>query len=83
MCGNYNKHGAKKCTDHLVREVDLKIAILEDVRMFVSNLSNDIIYKRLETQLRKIDQQNEKQITTIDGNIEKLKTRKKKLVIKI
>ncbi len=44
MCGNYNKHGAKKCSDHLVREADLKIAILEDVRTLASNLNNDNVY---------------------------------------
>jgi site-specific DNA recombinase len=45
LCGNYNKHGIKKCTDHLAREADLVSVILQDIRMLVSNLNNEIVIK--------------------------------------
>ncbi|WP_268624913.1 recombinase family protein [Paenibacillus alvei] len=81
VCGNYNKPGKNgriKCSDHLVREADLKLAIIEDIRTLASNLSNATIYKKLENQLQKINRQNEKQISTIESEIDKLKTRKRK-----
>lgn len=81
VCGNYNKpgkNGKKKCSDHLVREADLTIAIIKDIQMLSSNLSNETIYKKLEKQLQKINQQNTKQTSSIESDIEKLKTRKRK-----
>ena len=46
MCGNYI-NWRKKCSDHLVREANLKLAIIEDVQTLASNLNNDNIYKIL------------------------------------
>jgi len=46
--------------------------------MLSFNLSNESIYKKLESQLKKINQQNEKQIHSIESEIEKLKARKRK-----
>ena len=77
MCGNYNKHGIKACSDHLVRESDLILAILNDIQALVSNLSNESIIAKLESKLNKQKQQNEKQIKTLDNKIEKLKNRKR------
>ncbi|MBB6022167.1 hypothetical protein HNR77_003263 [Paenibacillus sp. JGP012] len=79
--GYYNKpgkNGRVKCSDHLVREADLKLAIIEDIRTLASNLSNATIYKKLENQLQKINWQNEKQISSVESEFDKLKTRKKK-----
>lgn len=53
LCGSYNKHGIKKCTDHLVREADLVSVILQDIRLLVSNLNNEAVIKKLENQLKK------------------------------
>ncbi|QCT01799.1 Resolvase domain protein [Paenibacillus algicola] len=77
LCSSYNKYGSKKCTDHLVRETDLISVILQDIQMLVSNLSNDVVIKKLENQLRKLKQQNEKVLRALDTQMEKLKNRKK------
>ncbi|WFA83414.1 MULTISPECIES: recombinase family protein [Paenibacillus] len=77
LCGSYNKYGSKKCTDHLVRETELISVILHDIQMLVSNLSNDAVIKKLENQLRKQKQQNEKVLRTLDTQMEKLRNRKK------
>lgn len=77
MCGNYNKHGAKKCSDHLVREADLKHSILEDVRMLASNLNDVTVYKKLENELNKINLRAEKQLATLENEITKQNTRKR------
>ncbi|PAF31771.1 recombinase family protein [Paenibacillus sp. 7516] len=76
MCGNYNKHGSKKCSDHLVREADLVSVIMEDIQLLLSNLSNASVYKKLENQLMKQSQQNEKLIKSIVSQLEKLKKRR-------
>lgn len=78
MCGNYNKHGSRKCSDHLVREAELIQAIIDDVRILTLNLSNESIYKKIEARLQKINQKSLKQIDSIESEIEKQKTRKRR-----
>jgi site-specific DNA recombinase len=39
ICGNYNKHGVKACSNHLIREADLHAAILHDLQILVSSLN--------------------------------------------
>ncbi|HWO74645.1 MAG TPA: recombinase family protein [Bacillus sp. (in: firmicutes)] len=77
VCGNYNKHGIKACSEHLIRESDLILAILNDIQTLASNLNNESIIAKLESQLNKQKQQNEKQIKTLDNKIEKLRNRKR------
>ncbi|WP_063761715.1 recombinase family protein [Paenibacillus tyrfis] len=77
MCGNYNKHGSRKCSDHLVRESDLVSVIMQDIQLLLSNLSNASVFKKLENQLMKQSQQNEKLIKSLDTQLEKVKKRKK------
>jgi len=76
MCGNYNKHGINKCSDHLVREADLVSVIMQDIQLLLSNLSNASVFKKLENQLMKQSQQNEKLIKSVDAQLEKLKKRR-------
>ncbi|MGG2093985.1 recombinase family protein [Bacillus sp. S13(2024)] len=78
MCGSYVKYGLKKCNDHLIREADLCLAILSDIRSMVSTLNNDFIISELELKLKKQKQQDEKCIKAFDMDIEKLKKRKKR-----
>lgn len=76
MCRNYNTHGSNKCSDHLVREADLVLVIMQDIQLLLSNLSNISVFKKLEIQLIKQSQQNEKLIKSIDAQLEKLKKRR-------
>ena len=77
VCGNYNKHGIKACSEHFIRESDLILAILNDIQSLASNLNNEGIIDKLEAQLNKQKQQNEKQIKALDNKIKKLKNRKR------
>ncbi len=47
MCGNYNKHGIKACSDHLVREADLIDYILKDLKALYTKLNKNNYYKKL------------------------------------
>ncbi|WP_285517844.1 recombinase zinc beta ribbon domain-containing protein [Thermolongibacillus altinsuensis] len=79
ICGNYNKHGAKACNSHLVREADLHSAILQDLKTLVSSLNNDSIMRSLEAKLEKKKQESQKQIKSLLKEIELLKLKKKTL----
>lgn len=78
ICGNYNKHGAKACSRHLVREADLHSAILQDIKTLVSSLNNDSVMRSLEAKLEKKKQEAQKQIKSLLKEIELLKSKKKK-----
>jgi DNA invertase Pin-like site-specific DNA recombinase len=78
MCGNYVKLGSSKCSDHLVREAELKSAILDDIRFLINTLNNDEVLKDLEAKLKKQKQKETKKFQAIDAEIEKLKKRKKR-----
>ncbi|MBY6088210.1 recombinase family protein [Priestia flexa] len=78
MCGNYNKHGIKACTDHLIREADLKLAILNDLKNLASILDNQEILQTLETKLNLQKKNSEKQIRDFEKELDRLKQKKKK-----
>ncbi|MFJ8265762.1 recombinase family protein [Peribacillus asahii] len=78
MCGNYNKHGIKACSDHLIREADLKLAILNDLKKLASILENKEIVQTLETKLNQQKKYSEKQIDSFTKELERLKLKKKK-----
>jgi site-specific DNA recombinase len=78
MCGNYNKHGIKACSDHLIREADLKLAILNDIKKLASIFDNQLILESLESKLKQQKKNAEKQIESLSRELERLKLKKKK-----
>ena len=40
VCGSFNKHGKKACSDHIIREADLSKLILSDLSSFINSLNN-------------------------------------------
>ncbi|WP_286230564.1 recombinase family protein [Neobacillus mesonae] len=78
ICGNYNKHGLKACGDHLVREADLKLAILNDLKNLASILDNQEILQTLETKVIQQKKNSEKQIIALEKELDILKQKKKK-----
>ncbi|MFJ5622950.1 recombinase family protein [Peribacillus loiseleuriae] len=78
ICGNYNKHGAKACSNHLVRESDLHFAIFQDLKTLVSALNNDSVMHSLEAKLRNHKQRAKKQVKSLTTEIDLLKLKKKK-----
>jgi len=77
LCGSYNRYGTQFCTDHLVREEELKEAILADIRAMAAHLSSESVMKKLEENMEKQRKFQEKQLKSIENQLEKLKNRKK------
>lgn len=40
ICGSYNKHGTKACTDHIVRESDLSEYVLSKISNIIDEIKN-------------------------------------------
>ncbi|WP_206154970.1 recombinase family protein [Clostridium muellerianum] len=61
VCGSFNKHGKKACSDHIIREAELANAILSDIKFMLSNIKNEKfiseINKKVTTQKKKLEKE--------------------------
>ncbi|MBT2659379.1 recombinase family protein [Bacillus sp. ISL-18] len=80
ICGSYNKHGSKACSDHHVKENELMSAILEDVQRLLADVSEQNVLTKLESKIKKQFAQLEKEATAINQKITNLKKQKTKLI---
>ncbi len=53
VCGNFNKHGIKSCTDHIIREAKLSSLILSDISSYVNSLNNSTTISDLKLRIDK------------------------------
>lgn len=53
ICGNYNKHGSKACSDHIVRESELSDSVLNQIISVVNKVKKDDLYSIIQDNLTK------------------------------
>lgn len=80
VCGNYYKHGKYVCSQHSVKEKELKNVILDDIRSMAEALSEKEVMGRLESKAAHARKQSEKQLQSLQRRIEKLKEQKTGLI---
>jgi DNA invertase Pin-like site-specific DNA recombinase len=80
VCGNYNKHGKHVCSQHGVKEKELKGVILDDIRNMAESLNEKEVMGRLESKAAQARRQAEKQLLSLQRRIEKLKEQKTGLI---
>lgn len=83
VCGNYNKHGIKACSDHLVREVDLTNYILKDIKTLHTKLNKNNYYKKLSNRVANNKLKIEAMINDNKKHLEEKKKDKSNLVISL
>lgn len=62
VCGSFNHHGKKACSDHIVRESALTSSILSDLRHFISALKDESVFNNFESTIDKYIKSHEKAI---------------------
>ena len=77
VCGNFNKHGSKRCSNHRVRDADLIEVIQGDFREMASGLQVDSLTKQLEKQLLLDDDKRRKKLPSLEGELNKIKVLKR------
>ncbi|KZE73925.1 recombinase [Paenibacillus jamilae] len=80
VCGNYYKHGKHVCSQHSVKEKELKNVILNDIRNMAKTLSEKEVMGRLEVKTLQARKQVDKQMQSLQSRIEKLKEQKTGLI---
>lgn len=83
MCGNYNKHGSKACSDHLVREADLTDYIIKDIIALHSKLNKNNYFKKISEKATKNKLNIETKINDIKKLLEEKKVAKSNLIISL
>lgn len=53
ICGNYNKHGSKCCSDHIVRENELSTFVLNQIINITNKIKSDNSYLNIQEKLIK------------------------------
>lgn len=81
VCGSYNKHGRKACTDHHVLDLSLRQSILADIQSLMSSLKSDNFIKHTVKQIDNKNKITQKQIESINKEVKELKKRKAKFII--
>jgi site-specific DNA recombinase len=83
VCGNYNKHGLRACTDHFVRENKLSILLLTDIKTFSNKLNKDNYFEKLSEQIIKNKFISDATISDNKKQLEEKKKDKTNLVISL
>lgn len=79
VCGNFNKHGSKACSDHFIKERELEEIILNDIKSIAQQMDLDGLIDRVIKQLESDTKNNTNRLSQVEQNIEKLKKQKVQL----
>jgi site-specific DNA recombinase len=82
VCGSFNKHGKKACSDHIIRETDLSNAILTDIKFMLSNIRNEKVISEVEKKVTSQKKKLEKDLKNCSKEIESLMSKKNKALNK-
>ncbi|MEH7009355.1 recombinase family protein [Neobacillus niacini] len=80
VCGSYNKHGSKACSDHHVIEEKLASAILDDINKLLVNVNQHNLFSKLDMKMKKEFDQLNKQLKSINRQIDDHGIQKTKLI---
>lgn len=84
VCGNYNKHGIKACSDHHIREVNLTDKVIADIKRIYRKFNKENYFKELSEKASNAKGKlEESQLTEINNQLEEKKRDKYNLVISL
>lgn len=76
VCGAYDKRGKSCCTSHIVREAELKDAILADINMLIEQLNQQNSSEKVQRYIKKQEIQLKKNTKAFTNEIQTLNKRK-------
>lgn len=78
ICGNYNKHGSKACSDHIVRESELSKFVLNEIISVINKVKKDDSFSIIQGKLTKNKNTIIKKYEICLENLQSLKDKKSK-----
>lgn len=82
ICGNFNKHGAKACSSHIVREKDLSNILIADFKLLINNLEDKVFIKNIKEYNKRNIKPIEKNLNSLNIKINSLVSKKSKALNK-
>lgn len=83
VCGSYNKHGLKACSDHYVSEIDLTDKVITNLNKIYLKFSKENYFKELSEKALKYKEKIESKIIEINEKLNDKKRDKSNLVISL
>lgn len=71
ICGTYAKHGNKGCSNHAIKEQQLKEIILNDLKRMADNLEHPDLESKIEKKVKSTIKQSESRLLSIEKQIKK------------
>lgn len=71
ICGSYAKHGNKACTNHVIKEQQLKEIILDDLKRMAETLEHPDLESKIKKKVKATAKQNESRLQSIEKQIQK------------
>lgn len=71
ICGTYAKHGNKACTNHVIKEQQLKEIILDDLKRMSKNLEHPDLESKIKKVVKATTKQNESRLQAIEKQVQK------------
>lgn len=69
VCGNYNKHGRKACSDHFINETQLAEIILEDIRTISFKMDLNSTLNSIRNKVKKASTSTQSHLLQIEKSI--------------
>ncbi|MDS9470862.1 recombinase family protein [Sporosarcina pasteurii] len=79
VCGNYNKHGSKACSEHFIKEKELEKIILEDIRGIANKLNLKDVKDSIARKVRKVSNSTKTRLVKVEKDIADLNSDKVRL----
>lgn len=83
VCGNYNKHGIKACSDHYISEANLSDKVITDINRISQKFNKENYFSELSKKALKYKEKLESQLIEINNKLEDKKRDKSNLVISL
>ncbi|WP_166462476.1 recombinase family protein [Psychrobacillus vulpis] len=78
VCGNFNKHGSKRCSNHRVRELDLTITIQSELCNLTRSLKIEDIEGKLLKKIERTKKEKQKKYPTLEKKLANILNKKNK-----
>lgn len=78
ICGNYNKHGKKACSDHIIRENQLSEYVLNEISNIIKKIKNGDMYSKLKKDVLSNKNTIQKRYDSINKKLDSLISKKSK-----
>lgn len=77
VCGNFNKHGSKRCSNHRIRKENLIEVLQDEFQRLSKGLKVDNITSKLESRINSEEKKLQKKVPSLENKLSRIKVLKR------